>query len=132
MDHLIAGPTGTETATETRDDLGRVLVTATLEPGQRLRIVKLLAYGWSSTRSIEALGDQVSAALAEARHSGWDGLLSPQRDYLDDFWEHSDVEVHGDLAAPAGRALWHVSRPAGRREGRAARDPGEGPDRPRL
>ena len=121
MDHLIAGPTGTETATETRDDLGRVLVTATLEPGQRLRIVKLLAYGWSSARSTEALGDQVSAALAEARHSGWDGLLSAQRDYLDDFWEHSDVEVHGNLELQQAVrfGMFHVLQAGARAEQRA-------------
>ena len=31
--------------------------------------------------------DQVAAALAEARHTGWDGLLAEQRAYLDDFWD---------------------------------------------
>ncbi len=84
MDHLIDGPADTETAAEGTDDLGRVLMTATLRPGQRL--VKYLAYGWSTQRSAGALRDQVSAALVEARHSGWEGLAQAQRDYLDDFW----------------------------------------------
>ena len=38
-----------------------------LEPGQTLRVVKLVAYGWSSRRSLPALRDQVDAALAAAR-----------------------------------------------------------------
>ena len=66
MDHLVAGPRGTATATESSEHLGRVTITADAQPGQRLRVVKLLAYGWSSQRSTAALRDQVAAALAEA------------------------------------------------------------------
>ena len=67
MDHLIMGPPGTQTGSaESSADLGRVTITADVEPGQRLRVVKFLAYGWSSQRSEAALRDQVAAALAEA------------------------------------------------------------------
>lgn len=97
MIHVIDGPANTETAVEGAGDLGRVLITATLKSGQRLRLVKFLAYGWSSLRSAEALRDQVSAALAEALHTGWQRLLQAQREYLDDFWEHADVEFEDDL-----------------------------------
>ena len=121
VDHLIEGPPDTAIATETGPDLGRVLVAATLEPGQRLRIVKLLAYGWSSQRSTEALRDQASAALAEAGHGGWDGLVSAQRDYLDDFWKHSDVEVHGDLELQQAVrfGMFHVLQAGARAEQRS-------------
>ena len=74
MDHLIRGPEGTVTAAESRDDLGRVTITADIEPGDPLRVDKLLAYGWSSVRSLPSVRDQVDAALAAARVSGWDGL----------------------------------------------------------
>ena len=74
MDHLVDGPDGTETSTETAPDVGRVTIAADLAAGQRLRVVKFLAYGWSSQRSLPAVRDQVVAALAEARHTGWDGL----------------------------------------------------------
>jgi alpha,alpha-trehalose phosphorylase len=87
MDHVVEGPSGTDTSpAEVGADLGRVTITADLEPGQQLRVVKFLAYGWSSQRSTAALRDQVAAALAEARHTGWDELLRGQRGYLDDFW----------------------------------------------
>ena len=132
MDHVVDGPPGTETATESSEDLGRVTITADVEPGQRLRVVKFLAYGWSSRRSTAALRDQVAAALAEARHTGWEGLLAGQRGYLDDFWERADVELDGDaeLQQAVRFALFHTLQ-AGARE-RAARDRREGPDRPRL
>jgi len=121
MDHLVEGPEGTETGTESHDDLARVTITADLQPGQRLRVVKLLAYGWSSQRSTAALRDQVSAALAEARHTGWDGLLAGQRDYLDDFWERGDVELEGDaeLQQAVRFALFHTLQAGARSEQRA-------------
>jgi alpha,alpha-trehalose phosphorylase len=34
--------------------------------------------------------------MAAAKLSGWKGLLSEQREYLDDFWAGADVEVDGD------------------------------------
>jgi alpha,alpha-trehalose phosphorylase len=121
MDHLIDGPRGTQTASESSRDLARVTITAELEPGERLRVVKLLAYGWSSQRSIAALDAQVAAALAEARHSGWDGLLAGQREYLDDFWGRADVELEGDaeLQQAVRFALFHTLQAGARGERRA-------------
>ncbi len=121
MDHIIAGPPGTETATESGADLARVTIAADVEPGQRLRVLKLLAYGWSSQRSTAALRDQVSAALAEARHTGWDGLLAGQREYLNDFWERGDVELEGDgeLQQAVRFALFHTLQAGARGERRA-------------
>jgi alpha,alpha-trehalose phosphorylase len=110
MDHVVAGPLGTETTTESSEDLGRTTIVADVQPGQRLRIVKLLAYGWSSDRSLRALRGQVSASLAEARRTGWEGLLAGQRRYLDDFWERADVELEGDteLQQAVRFALFHT------------------------
>jgi len=121
MDHIVAGPPGTETASESSADLARVTITADVAPGQRLRVVKLLAYGWSSQRSTAALRDEVAAALAEARHTGWDGLLTGQRGYLEDFWERADVELEGDaeLQQAVRFALFHTLQAGARGERRA-------------
>src|SRR5438045_2151607 len=81
------GPPGTEASAESTDDEARVTVAADLARGERLRVTKLLAYGWSSRRSLPAIRDQVRGAVAEARHTGWDRLLAGQRAYLDDFWD---------------------------------------------
>ena len=121
MDHLVAGPRGTATATESSEHLGRVTITADVQPGQRLHVVKLLAYGWSGRRSTAALRDQVAAALAEARHTGWEGLLAGQRGYLDDFWARADVELDGDaeLQQAVRFALFHTLQAGARSERRA-------------
>src|SRR5262249_30981267 len=63
MDHIVDGPPGTETFSEAISDVGRVTIATDLEPGQRLRMTKFLAYGWSSMRSLPALRDQAVAAL---------------------------------------------------------------------
>jgi len=121
MDHLVDGPPTTQMTVESSADLGRVTLAAELEPGQRLRLVKLLAYGWSSQRTLPSVRDQAEAALAGARHTGWDGLLATQREYLDDFWDRADVELEGDaeLQQAVRFALFHTLQAGARAEQRA-------------
>jgi alpha,alpha-trehalose phosphorylase len=120
MDHWLEGPGELRAETESGPDLGRVTVAAELNPGQRLRLVKFLAYGWSRQRSVPALRDQVEAALAAARQTGWDGLLREQWEYLDAFWRSADVEVSGDdeLQQALRFALFHTFQSAARGENR--------------
>jgi alpha,alpha-trehalose phosphorylase len=121
MDHLVEGPPGTETFAEAIRDVGRVTIATDLEPGQRLRLTKFLAYGWSSMRSLPALRDQAVAALTEARHTGWEGLLAAQREYLDEFWVAADVELEGDTETQQAVrfALFHTLQAGARAEARA-------------
>ncbi|WP_201367033.1 glycoside hydrolase family 65 protein [Dictyobacter formicarum] len=110
MDHQIEGPPETFVESQHSPDVVRIVITAPLQPGQRLRVVKFLAYGWSSQRSRPAMHDQVSAALSLARFTGWEGLLAEQRAYLDTFWGHGDVEIEGDphIQQAVRFALFHV------------------------
>jgi alpha,alpha-trehalose phosphorylase len=98
-----------------------VTVSAEVGGGETLRLTKLLAYGWSSQRSMVSIRDQVDAALASARRTGFDGLLDDQREYLDDFWERADVEIDGDdeLQQAVRFALFHTLQSAARAEKRA-------------
>ncbi len=120
-DHIIDGPDRTTTSSESNVDVSRLTVTSVLEPGQRLRVEKVVAHGWSGARSRPAMSDQVEAALAAAAHSGWQGLLDEQRDYLDDFWARADVEVDGDeeIQQAVRFALFHVLQAGARAEQRA-------------
>jgi alpha,alpha-trehalose phosphorylase len=96
LDHVVERPIGTTTVSESEPDLARVTISTELAPGQSLKVVKLLAYGWSSVRSMPALRDQVDASLSAAKRTGWDALLAEQRTRLDDLWHRVDVEVVGD------------------------------------
>jgi alpha,alpha-trehalose phosphorylase len=120
-DHVIDGPQRTAATGESFEDLCRLLVTADLAPGEPLRVVKMLAYGWSRQRTMPAIIDQVSAALAQARQTGWDGLLAEQRAYLDDFWDRADVEIDGDaeLQLAVRFGLFHTLQAGARAEKRA-------------
>jgi alpha,alpha-trehalose phosphorylase len=121
MDHDIDVPGRVEVSTDARPDLARTTVICGLRAGQKLRIVKYLAYGWSSMRSRPALRDQAAAALHSARYSGWQGLLDSQRAYLDDFWENADVEVEGDPESQQAVrfGMFHLLQASARAERRA-------------
>src|SRR5258707_1597127 len=110
MDHQIEGPEGMTIEAESTPNVVRVSVSAQLRPGERLRIIKFLAYGWSSQRSRSAIHDQVIAALSAARSTGWEGLLAEQRDYLNNFWKSASIEIEGDRAILQALrfALFHV------------------------
>jgi alpha,alpha-trehalose phosphorylase len=120
MDHFVDSPPGAEITTLAAPDAGRVSITLRLEPGQRLSVVKLLAYGWSSQRSRQALLDQVQAAITAARHTGWDGLVDEQRAYLDEFWNACDVELDGDTEVQQAVrfGLFHILQAGARGEAR--------------
>ncbi len=121
-DHLFEGPDDAplEVASECRPDWGRTTFATELQPGQRLRLLKFVSYGWSSIRSTPALRDQVAAGLTGAKLTGWDGLRDEQRAVLDEFWAGADVQIEG---APALQqavrfGLFHVLQASIRAERR--------------
>jgi alpha,alpha-trehalose phosphorylase len=121
MDHIVMAPRGVEIKSESHPDHARLTVTASLKRRQRLTLVKFVAYGWSSLRSIPALRAQVEGALTTARDHGWTGLANAQRRYLADFWSRSDVELDGDQEVQQGIrfGMFHVLQAAARAEQRA-------------
>src|SRR5438876_4355386 len=121
MDRSYECPYGTVSAAGCEPDIGRLTVGTDRLVGERLTRVKCLSYGWSSQLSLAAVRDQVIAAVAKARYAGWDHLLEGQREYLDDFWEHADVELEGDteLQQAVRFALFHTLQAGARAEQRA-------------
>ncbi len=121
IDHLIDGPERIDTTAESSDDQARITATTVLNAGQKLRLVKYLAYGWSATRSLPAVRDQVEAALTAARYTGWDGLVAEQKEFLGRFWSDNDIELEGDveLQQAVRFALFHVLQAGARSEERA-------------
>ncbi len=118
MSHEITGPERMRIGTESFPDLGRSTIAAEVPAGVQLRIVKYIGYGWSSQRSKPALIDQVVGALAAAQLTGWEGLLAEQREYLDEFWDGADVEVHGDgeIQQAVRFGLFHILQAGARAE----------------
>jgi alpha,alpha-trehalose phosphorylase len=96
MEHSIESDGTPLTRTESEPDLGRVTVSAQLQPGRPLRMVKLIAYHWSAHQSIEWLRDQVDASLQNALAEGFDGLAAMQRSHLDGYWRSAELDLDGD------------------------------------
>jgi alpha,alpha-trehalose phosphorylase len=120
MDHVVDAQSDTQVAAEAEQDWARVTFASALGPGQTMRVVKYIGYGWSSRRSRPALRDQVHAAIAGARLAGWPGLLRAQREYLDEFWDAADIELDGDpeIQQAVRFGLFHVLQGGGRAEQR--------------
>ena len=121
MRHVLLSPRGAQAEEQFEADQARSTITTTLKRGQRFRMVKFVAYGWSSLRSLPALRAQVEGALATATSHGWDGLVAAQRRYLADFWGRADVEVEGDppVQQAIRFAMFHVLQAAARAEQRS-------------
>ncbi len=121
MSHVIERSDHADSTVDALEDLARMTIAADAGPGRPLRLVKFIAYGWSSARSMPALRDQVVAAIAGAERTGWDGLAEQQRAYLDDFWAQADVEIEGDteLQQAVRFALFHTLQAGARGEQRA-------------
>jgi alpha,alpha-trehalose phosphorylase len=121
MDHVLECDAPPDLAVESFEDIARLTIATSVAPGRPLRVIKFLSYGWSQARSLEAVRDQVAAALAGAKRIGWDGLLAGQREYLDDYWERADIEIDGDpeLQQAVRFAMFHTLQAGARGERRA-------------
>jgi len=121
MDHVVTGPGTWDTNHEAFPDAARTTFIVDLVPGHPFQLVKLVGYGWSATRSIPAVRDQVEAAVTVAIRTGWTAMLDEQRGYLDRFWEQADVHIDGDLQIQQAVrfCLFHVLQAGARAEGRA-------------
>ncbi|MCU1614835.1 MAG: putative enzyme, partial [Frankiales bacterium] len=110
MDHVIEVPDTNSEEIEASGDLARYTLAARLPQGGKLRLVKFLAYGWSSRRSGAAIRDQVEGALATAKLAGFERLAREQRELLDQHWDEADVEIEGDdeLQQAVRVGMFHV------------------------
>ena len=122
MGHVVEqlGDTAVSRDIHVAPDWGRVTAVCSLEPGEQLKVVKFLGYGWSAVRSPQALRDQVAGAVTAAMVTGFDGLCAEQREYLDNFWDAADVEIEGDdeIQQAVRFGLFHVLQAGARAEGR--------------
>src|SRR5271165_3571088 len=119
MSHEVVGPGRVEVGSDSGADWARTLVICRLQPGEHLRIVKYLGYGWSPLRSATALVDDVAGAVAQARYTGWQGLCEAQRAFLDDFWDCAEVEGDPQCQQAVRFGLFHLLQASARAEGRA-------------
>jgi alpha,alpha-trehalose phosphorylase len=96
--HLIETAAGHRVETSVAPDLAKSVITARAQPGQTLRITKLVAYHTSTGVPVEELADRCQRTLDRAMDDGVGSIYAEQREWLDGFWADSDVELFGDDA----------------------------------
>lgn len=97
MDHLIDAPAGSEEfVSADGDSLARWSLTATADPGQSLRLVKVLAYHWATGGDPQALAADTNRSLDRECALSFDERAASQRAHLDDVWARADIELDGD------------------------------------
>ncbi|HZC72588.1 MAG TPA: glycosyl hydrolase family 65 protein [Jatrophihabitans sp.] len=121
MDHVIECNNHYVTDLTLQPDWARLTVSATLQVGEALELVKFVAYGWSSQRSVPSLRDQAAAALVSALESGWEGVLAEQEAAFADFWLGADVKLTGspEIQQAVRFGIFHAYQAAARAEQRA-------------
>jgi alpha,alpha-trehalose phosphorylase len=67
MDHTIDCPTDIRIDARGVEDTSLMTAATVLQPGQKLRVIKFVSYGWSASRSLNGVREQVWAALTAAR-----------------------------------------------------------------
>jgi alpha,alpha-trehalose phosphorylase len=87
------------TETAVGPDLAKTVFTIDGTPDHAIRIVKLVSYHSSTGVPAQELADRCHRTLVRARSQGYDQLVASQREWLDDYWDRSDIEIHGDPSA---------------------------------
>ena len=91
--------------------------------GEPLTLTKFISYRTSldvDGVDVDGLLNAVREDLVQARSTGWDALANEQRAYLDDFWQHTDVQIEsrGEEAATLQLgvrfSLFHLLQSTGR------------------
>ncbi len=105
--HELDTPCEFRVETSVDDDLAKSVFTIEAHAGEPVRLTKYVSYHSSRGVPPEELADRCQRTIDRARRAGVVSLYAGQRAWLDDFWEHSDVEIGGDPAAQQA-VRWHL------------------------
>ena len=105
--HMIECPGDVTVETDLGEDLSKTVISMQGEPGQTIRVTKLVSYHSSTGVPTQELADRCERTIHRAASVGLHTLRAEHRAELDEFWSHADVELHGDDQAQ--QALrWNV------------------------
>ncbi len=102
------------------EDAGDITFLVDAKPGERIDLVKAVAYHTSGSVPAKELCERAERTLDEAKSEGIDTLLAGQRDFMDAFWIRSDVKIDGVHARAQQSVRWNLFQliqAAGRAEG---------------
>ncbi|MBW4527167.1 MAG: hypothetical protein KME18_18605 [Phormidium tanganyikae FI6-MK23] len=100
VDHQFESACESFYSSECFEDNGKVVFSIAGKPGETIRLTKLMTYHHSERWSSRELCDRAERTLDRTMKQGFDALLMSQREYLDDFWYRSDIEIDGEPERP--------------------------------
>ncbi len=98
------------------DDVAKTVVRVDATAGEPIRITKFVSYHTSRSVPARELADRCRRTLDRAVRRGRPTVEAEQREWLDGFWERSDVEVHGrpDVQQALRWNLFQLTQSGGR------------------
>jgi alpha,alpha-trehalose phosphorylase len=95
VEHVIETDCGYQVVSEASEDIGKVAYIVEATGGSAIRLTKFASYHTSRSVPPGELLDRADRVLRRAVATGFEAIAAEQREALDGFWEHSDVEVEG-------------------------------------
>jgi len=101
------------------DDVAKTVYTIDAKPGQTITLTKFVTYHSSRGVPARELADRCHRTLDRAVDSGAEQLLTEQTEWLTDYWNRSDAEIHGqpELQQALRWNLFQLAQASGRAEG---------------
>jgi alpha,alpha-trehalose phosphorylase len=93
IDHTLETTSRVTWNTKYTPDAGQAVATIDAEPGCPITLMKYMVYHTSQTAPPEEMCARAERTLDRAVAAGFPALLSGQEQYMNDFWQRSDVKV---------------------------------------
>ncbi len=93
VDHVIRAACAHHAEGTVGDDTSEVIISADAPPGVPIRITKFATYQASRSIPVPELVDRCRRTLDRVRADGVYALMTSQREHLDRFWDHADVQL---------------------------------------
>ena len=99
IEHDIETDCPYEYNSECAQDFGKVSISVDARAGVPIKVIKYISYHTSDSDIPNELCSRVERTLNRAVFLGWDSILSTQKQYLDDFWHQSDIQIEGSSSS---------------------------------
>ena len=118
VDHQIDTDNDYRIFTSADEDTGKMVYRVQAKPHQPIKVTKVVAYHTSRGVPSRELVDRCRRTLDRVYEHGVEPEFAAQREWLDRFWERSDVVVHGQPALQQAIRwnLFQVAQAAARAE----------------
>jgi alpha,alpha-trehalose phosphorylase len=118
-DHVLETENTFTQRVHTDDDLAKMTYRIAAEPGKPIFLTKMVSYHTSRGVPCRELVDRCSRTLDRAKTEGVEKQHADQRQWLDDFWARSDVEIPGQSVVQQAVRwnLFQIAQASARAEG---------------